>query len=45
MAACIGKQTKAAADAMGMKTYMAKEATMEALTELVVELASVDKQI
>lgn len=44
-AACIGKQTKAAADALGMKTYMAKEATMEALTELVVELASVDKQI
>lgn len=38
-AACIGRQTKAAADALGMRTYMAKEATMDALVELVIELA------
>lgn len=37
-AACIGKQTKAAADAYGMETYMAKRADMDALTELVVEM-------
>lgn len=34
-AACIGKQTKAAADALGMKTYMAKQADMDSLVELV----------
>ena len=34
-AACIGKQTKAAADALGMKTYVAASATMDALTDLV----------
>lgn len=37
-AACIGKQTKAAADAYGMKTYMAKEATMDSVVDLVAEL-------
>ena len=37
-AACIGKQTKAAADALGMKTYMAKKATIDSLIELVVEM-------
>lgn len=37
-AACIGKQTKAAADACGMKTYMAKKATMDSLVDLVIEL-------
>lgn len=37
-AACIGKQTKAAADAYGMKTYMAKQATMDSLADLVLEL-------
>ena len=34
-AACIGKQTKAAADRYGMETYMASKATMESLAELV----------
>lgn len=37
-AACIGKQTKAAADAVGMQTYMAKKATIDSLVELVTEL-------
>ena len=37
-AACIGKQTKAQADSYGMKTHMAKEATMDSLTELVAEM-------
>lgn len=37
-AACIGKQTKAAADALGMKTYMAKRADMDSLAELVIEM-------
>lgn len=37
-AACIGIQTKAAADACGMKTYMAKQATMDSLVDLVLEL-------
>ena len=37
-AACIGKQTKAAADALGMKTYMAKKATIDDLTDLVVDI-------
>lgn len=37
-AACIGKQTKAEADALGMNTFMAKEATIDALVELAVEI-------
>lgn len=37
-AACIGKQTKAAADAYGMQTCMAKKATIESLIELVEEM-------
>ena len=37
-AACIGKQTKAAADAYGMKTYMAKQATMDSLVDLVIQM-------
>lgn len=37
-AACIGKQTKAAADAYGMQTWMAKKATIESLIELVEEM-------
>lgn len=37
-AACIGKQTKAEADKYGMKTYMAKKATMDAVVELVTEM-------
>lgn len=34
-AACIGKQTKAAADAYGMQTWVAEKATIESLIELV----------
>ena len=37
-AACIGKQTKAAADKYSMKTYMSKEASIDSLLELVIEL-------
>ena len=37
-AACIGKQTKAAADAAGMKTYMSNKATMDSLVELITDL-------
>lgn len=37
-AACIGKQTKAAADAYGMKTYMADRATIDSLVDLVIKL-------
>lgn len=34
-AACIGRQTKAAADAYGMETYMAEKATIDSLISLV----------
>lgn len=34
-AVCIGKQTKAAADAYGMQTYMSEKATIDSLIELV----------
>ena len=37
-AACIGKQTRAAADAYGMETYMADKATMDSLAELVIKM-------
>ncbi|MGN0335114.1 MAG: uroporphyrinogen-III C-methyltransferase [Lachnospiraceae bacterium] len=37
-AACIGKQTKAAADAYGMETHMAKKASIDSVLELVIEL-------
>lgn len=37
-AACIGRQTKAAADALGMKTYMAGQATIDSLIALVEEM-------
>jgi len=37
-AACIGKQTRAAADSCGMKTFMAEEATMDSLTQLVIDM-------
>ena len=37
-AACIGKQTKAEADIYGMQTFMAKEATIDSVTDLVVDL-------
>ena len=42
-AACIGKQTKAAADVYGMETYMAKKATIDSLLELVTELKEKNK--
>ena len=41
-AACIGKQTKAAADAYGMQTWMSKKATIESLIELVEEMKQED---
>ncbi|MEF2747756.1 MAG: uroporphyrinogen-III C-methyltransferase [Blautia faecis] len=34
-AACIGKQTRAAADSYGMQTYMSEKATIDSLIELV----------
>ncbi|MDO4273172.1 MAG: uroporphyrinogen-III C-methyltransferase [Eubacteriales bacterium] len=37
-AACIGKQTKAAADAYGMRTYMSQKATIDSLIALVEEM-------
>ena len=37
-AACIGKQTKAAANSYGMKTYMASKATIDDLTTLVEQI-------
>ena len=33
-AVCIGRQTKAAADALGMETYMAEKATMDSVVSL-----------
>ena len=37
-AACIGKQTKAAANDYGMQTYMSEKATIDSLVELVVKI-------
>lgn len=37
-AACIGKQTQAAAAGYGMTTYVAKEASIDSLVQLVIEL-------
>lgn len=37
-AACIGRQTKAAADSYGMKTYMARQATMDSLVDLIIQM-------
>ncbi|MGI6011050.1 MAG: uroporphyrinogen-III C-methyltransferase [Ruminococcus sp.] len=39
-AACIGKQTKAAADQYNMKTHMAKKATIDSVVDLVIELCN-----
>ena len=39
-AVCIGPQTRSAAEAAGMETRMAKKATLDALTEAVVECAA-----
>ena len=43
-AVCIGRQTKAAADALGMETYMAEKATMDSVVACVEKLCS-EKQI
>ena len=37
-AACIGKQTRAAAAAVGMKTYMSDKASIDSVVELVIKL-------
>ena len=37
-AVCIGKQTKAAADGYGMKTYISEKATLESLVECLVKI-------
>ena len=37
-AACIGKQTKAAAESFGMKAYMAEKATIDSLVKLVEDM-------
>lgn len=37
-AVCIGRQTKAAADSLGMETYMSEKATMDSVVERVEEL-------
>lgn len=37
-AVCIGKQTKAQADAYGMRTFVAEQATMDSLVELTIQL-------
>lgn len=37
-AVCIGRQTKAAADALGMETYMSEKATMDSVVDKVTEL-------
>lgn len=42
-AACIGKQTKAAADAFGMETCMAEKATIESLVALVEQMKKSDQ--
>lgn len=43
-AACIGKQTKAAADAYGMQTQMAEKATIDSLVKLVIEMKGRDSK-
>ena len=43
-AACIGKQTKAAADKYSMETYMSKEASIDRLLELVIELKRIQRK-
>ena len=37
-AVCIGRQTKAAADALGMQTWMSKKASMDSILETLEEL-------
>lgn len=42
-AVCIGKQTKAAADAFGMQTCMSEKATIDSLIEKLVEVAEKER--
>lgn len=42
-AVCIGRKTKEAADALGMKTFMAKVPSMDAVVEKLCELAAAGK--
>ena len=43
-AVCIGRQTRAAADALGMETRMAEKATLDALVDAVVACAGEDEK-
>lgn len=43
-AVCIGRQTRAAADALGMETRMAEKATLDALVDAVVACAAEDEK-
>jgi uroporphyrinogen III methyltransferase/synthase len=43
-AVCIGKQTKAAADALGMQTYVAQKPSIDSLVERLAEVYSAEKQ-
>lgn len=43
-AICIGRQTRAAADAQGMETRMSERATLDALVDAVVKCAAEDRQ-
>ncbi len=43
-AVCIGRRTKEAAEVVGMKAYMAREATLDGLLELVKRLAPIRKR-
>ena len=42
-AACIGRQTAAAASALGMQIHVSKEASMDSLVELICEVAAENK--
>ena len=42
-ALCIGRQTQAEADRLGMETYVSKEATMDSLIARAVELVEEEK--
>lgn len=43
-AICIGRQTKAAADALGMQTWMSEKATMDSVAEKLEEVVAATKQ-
>lgn len=42
-AACIGAQTAAAAERLGMKTYVAKQASIDSVVNLVIQLSRAEK--